>query len=225
MVRPFALALVFLSAFGLASGCATSPYPRVWFTPVSDPNPPKWEILPQAACPGEVILSKRNELGILSNFAATPFTYRGKRYASVEGFWQMMHFPEAAVEGRPDPRARLKPAEWKHTRDEVAAMTAFDAKKAGDVGEKNAEKLGIDWVSFEGRKFPYRSQTPGVHYRLIREAMIEKLKQNSEVRRVLLATGDLVLKPDHHGEPNSPPEWKYFELWMELRSEARKGAI
>ena len=30
-----------------------------------------WEILPQVAKSGEVILSKRNELGILSNFAAT----------------------------------------------------------------------------------------------------------------------------------------------------------
>lgn len=53
-----------------------------------------WEILPQAAGPQEVILSKRNELGILSNFAATPFTFHGKRYAIVEGFWQMMLYPE-----------------------------------------------------------------------------------------------------------------------------------
>jgi len=46
-------------------------YPEHWFTPVSEVNKPDWEILPQAAGPGEVILSKRNELGILSNFAAT----------------------------------------------------------------------------------------------------------------------------------------------------------
>ena len=40
---------------------------------------------PQAAGPGEVILSKRNDLGILSNFAPTPFVYHGIRYASWKG--------------------------------------------------------------------------------------------------------------------------------------------
>jgi hypothetical protein len=50
-----------------------------------------------------VILSKRNELGILSNFAPTPFTLHGKRYASVEGFWQMMLYPENSN----DPRAKF----------------------------------------------------------------------------------------------------------------------
>ena len=54
--------------------------------------------------------------------------------------------------------------------------------------------------------------------------MIEKLKQNPEVGRVLLSTGDLVLKPDHHGEANPPPEWRYYAIWMELRSKLRSGA-
>src|SRR5581483_9460332 len=104
---------------------------------------PDWEILPQAARPGEVILSKRNELGILSNFAATPFTYRGKRYASIEGFWQMMLYPE----GPRDPRA--KGVVWPHTRDEVAQMTAFEAKAAGTAAEEILRRTGIDWVTFE----------------------------------------------------------------------------
>src|ERR1700734_1507991 len=83
-------------------------YPAHWFTPVVDPHKPDWEILPQAAKPGEVILSKRNELGILSNFAATPFTLHGVRYASVEGFWQMMLYPE----GPDDPRAKFPGITW-----------------------------------------------------------------------------------------------------------------
>src|SRR5215472_14424044 len=69
-------------------------YPEHWWTPVPKEGAPSWEILPQEAGPGEVILSKRNELGLLSNFAATPFEFHGKRYASLEGFWQMMKFPE-----------------------------------------------------------------------------------------------------------------------------------
>src|SRR5580658_9271657 len=106
------------------------PYPAHWWTPVIDAHKPDWEILPQAAKPGEVILSKRNELGILSNFAATPFTLRGVRYASVEGFWQMMLYPEDPD----DPRARAAFLKWPHTRSQVAQMTAFEAKAAGDIG-------------------------------------------------------------------------------------------
>jgi hypothetical protein len=75
-------------------------YPAHWWTPVSKVGKPDWEILPQEAGPGEVILSKRNELGLLSNFAATPFTFRGKRYASLEGFWQMMLYPEGPDDAR-----------------------------------------------------------------------------------------------------------------------------
>ena len=35
--------------------------PTVWFAPINDPNKPDWEILPQEANAGEVVLSKRNE--------------------------------------------------------------------------------------------------------------------------------------------------------------------
>jgi len=189
-------------------------YPAHWFTPVTDPHKPDWEILPQAAKPGEVILSKRNELGILSNFAATPFTLHGVRYASVEGFWQMMLYPE-------DPHDPRTAAQYPHTRAEVAQMTAFAAKAAGDAGEANMRKLGIDWVTFEGRRMPYRSMTRGEHYRLIVEAMRAKLDQNPKVRQVLLSTGNLILLPDHIQEPNAPPEWAYFQIWMEVRKTIR----
>src|SRR6266852_4223207 len=87
-----------------------SRYPAHWWTPIIDPKKPEWEILPQEAGPGEVILSKRNELGLLSNFAATPFVFHGLRYASLEGFWQMMKYPE----GPDDPRAKFPGLEWKY---------------------------------------------------------------------------------------------------------------
>ncbi len=204
-------ALVLLAAIAVAQ----PRYPAHWWTPVPEAGKPDWEILPQEARPGEVILSKRNELGILSNFAATPFTFRGKRYASVEGFWQMMLYPE----GPSDPRAK---AAWRHTREEVAQMTAFAAKDAGTVAEENMRRFGIDWVTFEGRRMPYRSKEKGEHYRLIVEGMRAKLEQNPRVREVLLSTGDLILRPDHIQEPDAPPEWRYFEIWMDLRSRLRK---
>ena len=227
-MRPLLIALF---ALGLSlSGCrspqrspaellaARTSYPAHWWTPVPTNGAPSWEILPQAAGPGEVILSKRNELGLLSNFAATPFTFRGQRYASLEGFWQMMKFPE----GDEDPRAKFPGLKWPHTRAEVAQMTAFDAKRAGDVGSENMRRMDIAWVTFEGKQIEYRPAEPGEHYRLIVAATREKVRQNPEVKKVLLATGDLVLKPDHHQEPNAPDAWRYYDILMRIRSELRE---
>ena len=117
-------------------------YPAHWWTPVPEANKPDWEILPQAAKPGEVILSKRNELGILSNF----------RGHSIHSVWQALRerrgiLADDAVPGRrvrkfDDPRAKFPGITWTHTREEVAQMTAFDAKNAGELGEKNMQHHG-----------------------------------------------------------------------------------
>ncbi len=193
---------------------ADSRYPSHWWAAVPKEGAPAWEILPQEAGPGEVILSKRNELGLLSNFAATPFTFHGRRYASLESFWQMMKYPE----GPEDPRATYPGLHWAFTRQQVAQLTGFEAKRAGTLGDDNMRKMGINWVSFEGRRFEYKPTTPGEHYRLIVAATWEKVRQNPEVRLVLLATGDLVLKPDHHQEPNAPAAWRYYEILMQIRT-------
>lgn len=73
------IVLTFLSSFvachlpqqqhsSSAAGSSNSHYPAHWWTPVSKEGAPDWEILPQEAGPGEVILSKRHELGLLSSF-------------------------------------------------------------------------------------------------------------------------------------------------------------
>ena len=211
------IALAAVAAFSMARAQADR-YPAHWWTPILDDHKPAWEILPQAAKPGEVILSKRNELGNLSNFAATPFTLRGKRYASVEGFWQMMLYPE----GPQDARAKAQGLHWAYAREEVAQMTSFAAKEAGTRAEENMQKMGIDWVTFEGTRMPYRSKLKGEHYRLIEDAMRAKLEQNAQVREILLATGNLMLLPDHIQEADAPPEWYYFRIWMKLRNELQR---
>ena len=101
-------------------------------------------------------------------------------------------------------------------------MTAFQAKAAGDAAEANMMRMGIDCVTFEGKRFDYRPKVAGEHYRLIKEATWEKVRQNPRVREVLLSTGDLVLKPDHHQESNPPASWKYFEILTEIRDRLRK---
>jgi predicted NAD-dependent protein-ADP-ribosyltransferase YbiA (DUF1768 family) len=194
-------------------------YPARWWAPEPKEGAPSWEILPQEAGPGEVILSKRHaDLGLLSNFAATPFEYHGKKYASVEGFWQMMKFPE----GPDDPRAKFAGLKWDHTRDEVAQMTAFDAKRAGDQGSENMKKMGINWVSFAGQQIEYKPAQPGEHYKIIVEAMKAKVQQNPNVKAALLSTGDLVLKPDHHQEPGAVAAWNYNEILMQIRAELQQ---
>jgi predicted NAD-dependent protein-ADP-ribosyltransferase YbiA (DUF1768 family) len=208
-----ALTALLVSANGAAQQSGS--YPAHWWAPIPEDQKASWEILPQAAGPGRVILSKRNELGILSNFAATPFTLRGKRYASVEGFWQMMLYPE----GPEDLRARAEGVTWAHTRDEVARMVAFEAKDAGAAAEANMQKMGINWVTFEGRRIEYRSPQEAGHYDLIVAAMRAKLEQNPKVREILMATGDLTLLPDHIEEAGAPPEWHYYRIWMDIRTE------
>jgi predicted NAD-dependent protein-ADP-ribosyltransferase YbiA (DUF1768 family) len=207
-------------AAGLLLGTLfAQPYPAHWWAAVPENQQASWEILPQAAKPGQVILSKRNELGVLSNFAATPFTFQEKRYSSVEGFWQMMLYPENAG----DPRAQTAGIVWPHTRTEVGQMTAFEAKDAGTVAEANMRKMGISWVTFEGRRMEYRSSVKAEHYRLIVAAMRAKLEQNPVVRETLLKTGHLILLPDHIEEANAPPEWHYYRIWMDIRTELQRN--
>jgi hypothetical protein len=217
----FTIAVLLLAANWAvpARGIERDPrYPTHWWKDAPRQEAASWEILPQDAGVGEVILSKRNELGLLSNFAATPFTFRGKRYASLEGFWQMMKYPE----GPDDPREKSPGLEWPYTRVQVAQLSGFEAKKAGTLAGKNMEKMAIDWVTFEGKRMEYRPKAPGEHYKLIVEATREKVRQNPEVKRVLLATGDLGLKPDHHQETDATAAWRYYEILTDIRTQLQK---
>ena len=62
----------------------------------------------------------------------------------------------------------------------------------------------------------------GEHYRLIEAATREKVQQNPEVKKVLLATGTLILKPDHYQETNAPAAWRYCEILTRIRAELRR---
>ena len=201
----------------LCRWAGADPYPAEWWVPVFRGQAASWEILPQEAGPGEVILSKRTELGILSNFAPTPFTLEGETYASVEGFWQMLKYPE----GPEDERLLDPSVVWPHTRAEVARMSGFEAKAAGTAANENMKKLGLRWVTYQGRRMDYRENAKGDFYQLIRSAMQAKLDQNPEVREILRKTGQLNLRPDHHQGPDASPAMKYYEIWMELREQLR----
>lgn len=204
----------------LATIAATQSYSDIWWTPVNDPNPPKWEILPQAASKekNEVILSKRNELGQLSNFAATPFKMLGVKYTSIEGLWQGMKYPESEK----DDRYQANKV-WPHTRAEVFAMAAFEAKDASKPAEAIMKANNIPWVSFNGYKIDYKGKDQDAYYDIIEAATRAKIDENVPVKKLLLATGDLTLKPDHHTEADSRKAWNYFDIHMKLRAELQKN--
>ena len=205
----------FLLCIFVCSACAgTKKYPEHWWATVPKEQAKSWEILPDQAKDGEVILSKRNELGLLSNFAATPFILDGKKYASLEGFWQMMKFPEGSQDER-----HQSSLEWGHTRGQVAQMVGFKAKRAGDHANQNMQRLGIQWVTYKGKKVDYLGRGQREHYQLIKRATWAKVRQNPEVKRVLLATGDLKLRPDHHQKANRPRAWRYYEIYMDIRKQ------
>ena len=101
-------------------------------------------------------------------------------------------------------------------------MTAFVAKDAGTLAEENMRKMGVGWVSFEGKRFDYRPAAPGEHHRLIVDATRAKVAQNPNVKKLLLATGDLILKPDHIQEPDAPAAWRYYEILTMIRTELQR---
>ena len=191
-------------------------FPAHWWQEVPRNEAKSWEILPQDAGFKEVILSKRNELGLMSNFAETPFVYHGVCYPTIEAFWQMMKYPETEN----DPRWSWA-TKWKYSRAEVSQMNGYAAKSAGNYANFLMDKFDANWITFEGRVIPFATKEPQEHYRLIWEASIEKLRQNPRVLEVLLQTKDLKLRPDHGISNEAPREWHYYLLWTDLREQVQ----
>ena len=191
-------------------------FPAEWFKEIPRSEAASWEILPQDAKAGEVILSKRTELGIFSNFGATPFVLEGKSFASVEGLWQSMKYPDPSIQT--DSRHAIN---FPHTRAEVEQMVAFVAKDAGDAANKIYKENKLKLVNWNEYFFDYKDKAEGsaFHYKLIKSALRAKLDQNPELWTLLLRTKCLILKPDHKVDENDPPSYHYYKIYMELRAE------
>lgn len=199
-------------------------YPAEWWAPVDPATAPSWEILPQSAAPkpGDnpmaVVLSKRTELGVFSNFANTPIEFEGLHFESIEGLWQSMKYPEDETVWAADPR-RKAAVSWPHTRAEVAMMSDRDAKRAGDEANALMKQLGITWVTFKGEKIEYKTTGAARHYEIIRAAMRAKVDQHPDVKTLLLKTAPLKLLSDHVQDPASPPAYFHAEIYMKIRDE------
>lgn len=208
---------IFLSSCAMAGTNASDSYPDLWWKAIPDDQVAGWEVPPQAAdrSKGEVVLSKRNELGQFSNLGAVGFTLDGVQYASVEGLWQGMKYPESAS----DERALDKSVVWAYTRDQVYAMSGFDAKKAGDLANANMKKLGIKWVTYKGEKIVYNGEGQSRHYELILSACRAKIQQNAELKRLLVSTAPLTFLADHKQAVGTLPSYRYNEIYFKIRGE------
>ncbi len=211
-MKKLTLILFLLSSFASFG----AEYPSHWWKKINDPNKPDWEILPHEAGLGELVLSKRNELGIFSNFAHTPFEVYGDRYASIEGFWQMMKFPDPTDS---KDRRNLINFEYPFRRSEVMMMHGFEAKDAGNAAGSVMKKYAFRWVTFKHKKFNYKDNASGsrFHYKIISQAIAEKIKQNPKAYKLLMMTKGLKLIPDHHQDPKSPPAYFYHKILMKIR--------
>lgn len=194
-------------------------FPLEWWKEVPRSEAASWEILPQDAAPGEVILSKRTELGVFSNFAATQIHLEGKTFASIEGLWQSLKYPDPL--NTLDPRHDV--SDWPFTRSQVEMMTGPEAKAAGDVTKKIYSRHNWKFVSWMGFLFDYLDQAEGSHYHylLIEKASRAKLDQHPELWSLLLKTDCLKLKPDHKASANETAAYRYYEIYMKLRDEKR----
>jgi hypothetical protein len=195
---------------------ASCEFPSHWWKKHSNIDAPSWEVLPHSAKKNkEVILSKRNELGkYLSNIALTPFKLKGEEFASVEGLWQSLKYPDPRLVN--DVRNNII---YETTRENVRLLSWFDAINAGRKANRIMKEININWVSFQGNKMRLKTIFKGAHYHLIKSAIKQKLIQNPQALKLLLSTCHLKLRPDHKIDWFMPPAWKYHKILMELRSE------
>ncbi len=192
-------------------------YPKEWWVEIPREQGRGWEILPQEAKAGEVILSKKTVMGVFSNFAKAPFILDGVQYASIEGLWQGLKYPDPNLKG--DTRFSVKT--WPHTRAEVFAMDSWDAKSAGNAANVIMRDNQIEYVTYFDTLFDYVDGADGsaFHLELITNAIREKVLQNSAIKDLLIQTKGLILKPDHFMSNRYPAAFYYHKILMKIRDE------
>jgi hypothetical protein len=190
-------------------------YPSRWWKKIEEVKKfGSWEILPHEAKQGEVILSKRNELGIFSNLTFAPFILDGIRYASVEGLWQSLKYPDPLLVN--DPRNSW---DYPATRAQVRLSFGFWSKGLGDAANKLMKENQYKDVSYQGLPFDYKDKAMGseFHYQMIKNAIQAKVDQNPAIKALLIKTKGLILRPDHKMRSNSPAAYYYYDILMEIR--------
>lgn len=144
------------------------------------------------------VISNHREASIrlLSNFATTPFEFEGRRYQTVEGFWQGLRFNDEAE------------------RERLAQVTGIVAKRAG------RERPYGEFVQYGGRSV--RVGSPD-HWWLMEQACTAKFTQSEIARTALLATHPRPLEHRVRRDSKSIPGVIMASIWMRIRAKLLKA--
>jgi predicted NAD-dependent protein-ADP-ribosyltransferase YbiA (DUF1768 family) len=131
---------------------------------------------------------------LLSNFAPTPFDLDGRRYQSVESFWQGLKFDDAAERRR------------------IASLDGAAARRAGE------QKGYGSSIVYESHTITVGTWT---HWELMERACWAKFTQNEDAKEALLATGSRPLTHQMRRDSHTIPGAIMAEIWMRIRRRLR----
>jgi predicted NAD-dependent protein-ADP-ribosyltransferase YbiA (DUF1768 family) len=130
-------------------------------------------------------------LRLISNFAHTPFTLDSLSYASVEGFWQGLKFPDDA------------------DRRRLAALHGSAAKDDGFYAP------AADRISYLGQDIRVGTWD---HWQLMERACHAKFDQDEAARAALLSTGKRPLVHQMLPDSRNIPGVIMADIWMRIRA-------
>lgn len=136
-------------------------------------------------------------LQLISNLAQTPFVLDDRPYASIEGFWQGLKFPDET------------------DRQRIASLSGPRAKRAGDPAPKS------DVIAYGGK--PIRVGTID-HWELMERACRAKFEQCGAARDALLSTGQALLEHKVKVDSRTIPGVVMADIWMRIRADLRRQA-
>jgi hypothetical protein len=134
---------------------------------------------------------------MISNLAEAPFELDGRRYRSVESFWQGLKFSHDA------------------DRRRIA-----DCEGPRALSEGSRQGYGRT-IAYEGVEITVGTWD---HWQLMERACQAKFLQNAEARASLLATGNRPLVHIVRRDSRSIPGVIMAQIWTRLRRKLRDGA-
>lgn len=132
---------------------------------------------------------------LISNLAHTPFNLDGHDFASIEGFWQGLKFPDEAV------------------RRSIAKLHGHEARLAGSPAETHDNFL------YQGQQVRVGTWD---HWKLMERACEAKFKQHAEAKAALLATGSRPLTHKTGRDSHNIPAVIMADIWMSIRDRIRE---
>lgn len=153
----------------------------------------------EIACREPINVTSRSPdpaIRLISNFAHTPFELHGRQYASVEGFWQGLRWPDEA------------------RRREIAMLHGGRARHAKDGAPDEA------LIEYHGRSIRFGTAD---HFDLMELACRAKFEQHENARLALINTGERPLTHKMRHDSRSIPGAIMADIWMKIRRDLLSG--